>query len=110
NAIRTLPSTSVVIWGARTLRGDAELGDEFRYVSTRRMALHLEQSVHRGLSWVVFESNGEELWATIRQQVTAFLHDFFSKGALQGDTPEKAFFVRCDRTTMNEADIASGRV
>jgi phage tail sheath protein FI len=27
-----------------------------------------------------------------------------------GATPEQAFFVRCDRSTMTEADLANGRV
>ena len=110
NAIRTLPSSGVVVWGARTLRGDDAQNDEFKYVSTRRLALHLEQSIHRGLSWAVFEPNGEPLWALIRQHVTDFLLSLYRKGAFQGATPDKAFFVRCDRSTMTESDIAAGQI
>ena len=29
---------------------------------------------------------------------------------LQGATKEQAFFVRCDRTTMTQADIDNGRL
>ena len=29
---------------------------------------------------------------------------------LQGQTKEQAFFVRCDRTTMTQADIDNGRL
>jgi phage tail sheath protein FI len=31
-------------------------------------------------------------------------------GALRGATPEAAFDVRCDRSTMSQSDIDSGRV
>ncbi len=31
-------------------------------------------------------------------------------GALLGDKPEQAFFVRCDRTTMTQEDIDNGRL
>ena len=29
---------------------------------------------------------------------------------LQGQKPEEAFFVRCDRTTMTQADLDNGRL
>jgi phage tail sheath protein FI len=31
-------------------------------------------------------------------------------GMLQGRTKEEAYFVRCDRTTMTQADIDNGRL
>jgi hypothetical protein len=31
-------------------------------------------------------------------------------GMLQGRTAEEAYFVRCDRTTMTQADIDNGRL
>ena len=31
-------------------------------------------------------------------------------GALQGEVEERAFFVRCDLTTMTQADIDAGRL
>ena len=31
-------------------------------------------------------------------------------GMLQGATKEQAYFVRCDRTTMTQADIDNGRL
>ena len=34
----------------------------------------------------------------------------FRKGALAGTTPEEAFFVRCDRTTMTQNDLDAGRL
>jgi phage tail sheath protein FI len=31
-------------------------------------------------------------------------------GALLGDKPDKAYFVRCDRSTMTQNDIDNGRL
>ena len=31
-------------------------------------------------------------------------------GGLRGRTPEQAFYVRCDRSTMSQQDIDNGRI
>ena len=72
------------MWGARTLRGADQLADEWKYVPVRRMALFIEESLFRGTQWVVFEPNDEPLWAQIRLNVGAFMHDLFRQGAFQG--------------------------
>jgi hypothetical protein len=41
--------------------------------------------------------------------VESFLFAEWSRGALQGMTPDAAFFVRVDLSTMTEADLESGR-
>ena len=77
-------SSARVVWGARTLRGADALADEWKYVPVRRLALFLEESLYRGTQWVVFEPNDEPLWAQIRLNVGAFMHDLFRQGAFQG--------------------------
>ena len=37
-------------------------------------------------------------------------HKSWRDGALMGTTPEEAFFVKCDRTTMTQDDIDNGRL
>ncbi|HZP00754.1 MAG TPA: phage tail sheath C-terminal domain-containing protein [Terriglobia bacterium] len=106
NALREFPGRAgTVVWGART-RSD----DDYKYVPVRRLALFLEASIERGLEWVVFEPNGEALWANIRTAAQDFLLDLFRKGALLGRKPDEAFFVKCDRTTMTQNDIDQGLV
>ena len=46
----------------------------------------------------------------IRQTVEDFLLVLWRDGALLGDKPEEAFFVRCDRTTMTQNDLDNGRL
>ncbi len=39
-----------------------------------------------------------------------FLTSVWKSGALMGTTPEQAFFVKCDETTMTPGDIDNGRL
>jgi hypothetical protein len=110
NCLRTLPAAGNVVWGSRTFQGDDRLGSEWKYVPVRRTALFLEESLYRGTQWVVFEPNDEPLWAQIRLNVGAFMHDLFRKGAFQGKTPQEAYFVKCDKETTTQNDINLGVV
>jgi phage tail sheath protein FI len=110
NCLRTFPIVGSVVWGARTLEGADRLASEWKYISVRRVALYIEESLYRGTQWVVFEPNDEPLWAQIRLNVGAFMHTLFRQGAFQGDTPPKAYFVKCDSETTTQTDINSGIV
>jgi phage tail sheath protein FI len=76
----------------------------------RRLALFLEESLFRGTKWVVFEPNDEPLWAQIRMNVTSFMHDLFRQGAFQGQTPDKAYLVKCDSEINTQFEIDRGIV
>ncbi|MFE2216575.1 phage tail sheath C-terminal domain-containing protein [Streptomyces canus] len=106
NVLRSFPSLGNLVWGARTLSSNTS----WRYVSVRRLFLFLEESIAEGTQWVVFEPNGEPLWALVRQTVSTFLETQWRIGLLGGLTPDEAFSVRCDRTTMSEDDQRSGRL
>ena len=110
NCLRAFPAAGRVVWGARTTRGNDQLADEYKYVPVRRTALFLEESLYRGLKWVVFEPNDEPLWAQIRLNVGAFMHNLFRQGAFQGTTPRDAYFVKCDKETTTQNDINLGIV
>ena len=110
NCLRAFPVTGRVVWGARTLRGADQLASEWKYVPVRRLALFLEESLFRGSQWVVFEPNDEPLWAQIRLNVGAFMHDLFRQGAFQGKTPREAYLVKCDSETTTQSDINRGIV
>lgn len=71
---------------------------------------YLEQSIDRGIQWVAFEPNDERLWAKLRACIEDFLFSEWRNGKLVGSTPQEAFFVRCDRTTMTQLDIDNGKV
>jgi phage tail sheath protein FI len=110
NCLRSFPIYGHVVWGARTLRGADAAADEYKYVPVRRTALFIEESLYRGLKWVVFEPNDEPLWAQIRLNVGAFMHNLFRQGAFQGATPREAYLVKCDAETTTQNDINLGIV
>jgi phage tail sheath protein FI len=110
NCIRSFPVYGTIAWGARTLQGNDEVGSEWKYIPVRRTALFIEETLFRALKWVVFEPNDEPLWAQIRLNVGAFMHDLFRQGAFQGKTPRDAYFVKCDKETTTQSDINRGIV
>jgi phage tail sheath protein FI len=106
NCFRNFEGRGLRLWGARTVSSDPE----WKYVSVRRYITYLNQSIYRGLQWAVFEPNGESLWVLVRQTVENFLYREWTSGALQGQRPDSAFFVRCDQTTMTQNDVSNGRL
>ncbi|WP_205787209.1 phage tail sheath family protein [Specibacter cremeus] len=110
NCLRTLPAAGTLVWGARTRAGDDRLASEWKYVPVRRTALYIEESLYRGTQWVVFEPNDEPLWAQIRLNIGAFLHNLFRQGAFQGAKPADAYFVKCDKETTTQNDVDAGIV
>lgn len=110
NAIRQFPN-GVVIWGARTLAGYDNSGEQdYKYVPVRRVTLFIEESLYRGLQWAVFEPNDEPLWAQIRLAAGAFMNNLFRRGAFQGQKASEAYFVKCDSETTTQNDINLGIV
>jgi uncharacterized protein len=106
NALRFFEGRGNRVWGARTMSSDPE----WKYVNVRRLFIFVEHSIDKGSQWAVFEPNGPRLWANIRQMVEDFLLVLWRDGALLGDKPEDAYFVRCDRTTMTQNDLDNGRM
>jgi phage tail sheath protein FI len=106
NCLRFFPGRGNRVWGARTASSDAE----FKYVSDRRYFNYLESSIDRGSQFAVFEPNGDKLWRNVRDMISEFLYNEWRNGALFGKTPEEAFFVRCDRSTMTQNDLDNGRL
>lgn len=110
NCLRTGTDQKTRIWGARTLRGSQQSNDAYKYVSVRRTALHIEESVLRGIGWVSFELNDERCWNVLREKVSDFMMTLFRAGAFQGTSPDQAFFVRCGPDTTTQSDMDNGWV
>ena len=106
NCIRQFPGLGIRVWGARTLSSDPQ----WQYVNVRRYFLYLEHSIADSTSWVVFEPNGRALWASVAGSVGDFLYNEWVNGRLAGAKPSDAYFVRCDMTTMTQADLDNGRL
>jgi phage tail sheath protein FI len=110
NCIRSFNVYGTIVWGARTLQGNDQIGSQWKYIPVRRTALFIEESLFRALKWAVFEPNDEPLWSEIRLNVGAFMQNLFRQGAFQGQTPQEAYFVKCDKETTTQNDINLGIV
>ncbi len=91
---------------ARALNPDPD----WKYINVRRYLVYLERSISAATQWVVFEPNGPILWARVQDTVADFLESQWQSGELAGTTPQQAYFVRCDRTTMTQNDLDNGRL
>lgn len=106
NCLRFFPGRGYRVWGGRTTSSDPE----WKYVNVRRYFNYLERSIDVGTQWAVFEPNGERLWANVKETISSFLYSEWRSGALLGTDPKEAFFVRCDRSTMDQNDLDNGRL
>jgi len=106
NCLRSFFGRGNRVWGARTVSSDPE----WIYVNVRRYFNYVEHSIDRSTQWSVFEPNGPALWSNITDTISSFLFAEWRSGALLGATPEEAYFVRCDRSTMTQADLDNGRL
>ncbi len=106
NVIRAFPGRGILVWGARTLSSNTL----WKYINVRRLFIYVEASIEKGTQWVVFEPNDDRLWARVKATINQFLTGVWRSGALMGTTPEEAFFIKCDRSTMTQDDIDNGRL
>ncbi|WP_028973416.1 phage tail sheath family protein [Spirochaeta cellobiosiphila] len=106
NCIREFDGRGIRVWGARTFSSDPE----WRYINVRRLFCMVEKAIQDGTNWVVFEPNTRDLWKQITRNLTAFMLRIWKDGALFGDSPEEAFYVRCDDELNPPESIDAGYV
>ncbi len=106
NCIREFEGRGIRVWGARTFSSDPE----WRYINVRRLFCMVEKSIQDGTNWVVIEPNTRALWKQIVRNITAFCLRLWKEGALFGDSPEEAFYVRCDDELNPPESIDAGYV
>ena len=103
NCLREWPGPELRAWGACTLSHDPEL----RYLHRQRIVGHLAASIAQGTRWASQEANDARLHERLRVVVSAYLAQAWRAGALQGDAPTQAYYVRCD-DELNDAQARSG--
>jgi uncharacterized protein len=106
NCLRALPGRGVRVWGARTLA--SAVGS--RHISVRRLLLTLGRWLERRHDEFNFEPNDAGLWARILRALHAELGELHRRGAFLGQTPQDAYYVRCDAETNPPELRAAGIV
>ncbi|MBT3219132.1 MAG: phage tail sheath family protein [Proteobacteria bacterium] len=108
NVIRIFKDRGIRVWGARTLATKSD--PSWKYINVRRLFIMIEQSIMLGMQWAVFEPNDRFLWSKLTRDVRAYLMRVWRSGALFGNTPEEAFYVKCDAETNPRYLIDAGQV
>lgn len=106
NAIKTIPGTGVVVFGARTLKKTAA----DRYINVRRTLIYIESTLKFVTAFAVFENNDAILWSSVTRKCTQVLAALWSSGGLVGATAQQAFYVTCDATNNTPMTIDTGVV
>ncbi|MGP3144244.1 phage tail sheath family protein [Serratia bockelmannii] len=109
NALRAFRGQGILVWGARTM--EPAVKTAWRYVPVRRLFNTIERDARAALRTVVFEPNSPVVWEQVRGALNSYLHALWLKGALQGETPEQAYYVHIGLgMTMSKEDIDQGRM
>jgi len=88
----------------------ASAQDPWRFGGASRLIGAILRAARTAGDAAVFEPNGPPLWAQLRGTIEDLLTGFWQEGAFGGTTMAEAFEVRCDRSTMTQADIDAGRL
>ena len=86
------------------------LDSNYRPASVSRLVSLLVRAARKLGENLTFEVAGEQLWAIVQDNLNTLLLRLYQAGALRGKSPNEAFQVRCDRTTMTPNDLDNGRV
>jgi uncharacterized protein len=92
NCFRSSLSRGIRVWGARTL----SVYEHDQYVTTRRLFSTLVRWIEKNMSDLVFETNEPSLWRRIKHRLEGYCYELFQKGALKGQSPQEAYYVKCD--------------
>lgn len=96
------------IWltAARTLSTQSQ----WRQLSVVRLMVMLRRSLYQQMQWLVFEPNTPALWSDVKCKLESFLRQLYIAGVFKGDTPQQAFFVRCDDRLNTKQVIDAGKL
>ena len=104
NCIVAKPNKGIIVWGARSVNPDPAK----RYVSDVRYDLMIKKSLYEGTQWAIFEPNDALLLNRVTTSLASFLDLQWRNGALLGNEPEQAYYVKCDEELNDDASRNNG--
>ncbi len=85
-------------------------GEAYRPARVHRLVSVISRASRQLGERIVFQKNGPALWQTVETSLGQLLIQLWTLNALDGDTVQEAFSVRCDASTMTQNDIDNGRL
>lgn len=112
NIIRDRPGRGIYLWGARTLlwRSPDSRFEALSFVNARRCLSAIARTAYHLGHQNVFEPNNAILRAQVVMVLFGYLMDVYASGALKGDTPEQAFYIKCDSENNTPAMYDNGEL
>ena len=106
NAIRPVAGQGITIMGART----QSTGSVDRYIQVRRTLNLLKQDLSVQAEFALFQPITTDLMANLREVMSNYLDNLWSRDGLAGNTVSEAYYVTCDTTNNTPSDAAQGRL
>lgn len=106
NAIKVIPNVGPCIFGARTLKSTFVT----RYVSARRTLIAARAELIDVTSYAPFENNDSILWSGLANRADKVCRELFAAGGLKGNSPEQAYYVKCDSDNNTLSSVQAGEV
>jgi phage tail sheath protein FI len=78
------------------------------FVNVRRLMMMIEKSIRLATQWCVFEPNSFDTRSKLLLSLTNLLLTLWQMGALAGDVPRAAFYVKCDTDNNPQSAQANG--
>jgi len=110
NTVQAIRSTGRMSVRGRTLAAGNAANADWRYLSARRLALFILNSIECGTRWIAAARSPAEVAETLTSQVRAFLEGLCESGAFGARRAEDAFFVICDRRVNGSWQQGAGEV
>jgi len=84
--------------------------EAWRFGGASRLMSTIIRAARAAGDALAFDANGPALWTQVRSGIESLLLGFWNEGAFAGASAGEAFNVRCDRSTMTQADLDAGRL
>ncbi len=110
NTLQAVRSTARINVRLRTLAAGNTANADWRYLSARRLALFILNSIEQGTRWVTAARSPAEVTQDLTQQIRAFFAGLHEAGAFGARRTEDAFFVICDERVNSASALSRGEV
>jgi phage tail sheath protein FI len=104
NAIKSDPTSGIVLWGSRT----GQLVGDFTQISTRRLFNFLEKSLYNASQPFVFEPLNADTFGRVTLTFEGFMGALTQQGYFASQNPDEAYRVTCDDSNNTPETIAQG--
>ncbi|HZE44996.1 MAG TPA: hypothetical protein VE058_14485 [Steroidobacteraceae bacterium] len=110
NTVQAIRSTGRMSVRERTLAAGNTANADWRYLSARRLALFILNSIECGTRWIAAAGSPAEVAEDLSSRVRAFLEGLCEAGAFGSRRADDAFFVICDQRVNASWLQGSGEV